>query len=258
LLRAPHTPGKKKGKDESEFGRIKVKIIEARNLLSMDSNGKSDPFCVLSFNGDPKSKQTSQIIKEELNPVWNEEFVFVVKEPQTDKIKIKVWDYDRFVTNDFLGQLSIPVLAASHLSKPLDDWFSLLDKGALSKSKSKKERGEIHINLLYIPPGSAEASLLKTPMSEHWEIDFGELTLEQELGRGAFGVVSRGKWRLQDVAIKLLLNQSMTEHELEEFRSETSLMMNLRPHRNVVPLLGVCSNPSKRLAIVTDFLRMEV
>ncbi len=61
--------------------------------------------------------------------------------------------------------------------------------------------------------------------SEHWEIDYSDVHLEKELGRGAFGVVYRGKWRFQDVAVKLLLNQKMTEKEMEEFRKEIELMM---------------------------------
>jgi len=45
----------------------------------------------------------------------------------------------------------------------------------------------------------------------------------------------------------------MTEKDLEEFRKECGLMMDLRPHRNVVPLLGVCYDP-KTPCMVTDYL----
>lgn len=45
----------------------------------------------------------------------------------------------------------------------------------------------------------------------------------------------------------------MGTKELEEFRREAGLMTNLRPHKNVVQLLGICSDPRSKLAIITDF-----
>ena len=38
--------------------------------------------------------------------------------------------------------------------------------------------------------------------NNHWDIQFSELQLGKELGRGAFGIVYKGRWRLTDVAVK--------------------------------------------------------
>eukprot|EP01119_Soliformovum_irregulare_P012483 TRINITY_DN3246_c0_g1_i2.p1 TRINITY_DN3246_c0_g1~~TRINITY_DN3246_c0_g1_i2.p1 ORF type:complete len:1262 (+),score=408.29 TRINITY_DN3246_c0_g1_i2:142-3786(+) len=89
--------------------------------------------------------------------------------------------------------------------------------------------------------------------SVQWEISFDELELGKEVGRGAFGEVYQGKWRGSVVAIKVLTKR-LNEKEIEEFRSETTIMKTLRPHRNLIQLIGVCSNPSKPFCIITEFM----
>eukprot|EP01118_Nematostelium_gracile_P018804 TRINITY_DN8497_c0_g1_i1.p1 TRINITY_DN8497_c0_g1~~TRINITY_DN8497_c0_g1_i1.p1 ORF type:complete len:462 (-),score=77.47 TRINITY_DN8497_c0_g1_i1:4-1389(-) len=256
--------------------KLSLQVIEARNLLPMDSTGFSDPFVVVTLNGDAKSKKVTQIIPQNLNPVWNETFLFQSEDAKTDSFELTFWDYDKYLTNDFLGQVTIPIVGATN--GPLDEWFPLLDKGAKSLSKSRTERGEVHVIITYgdqitpSRPSSAPQSVFMEPQrvesmvdsflrnsnsmsdEQRWDIQYSELHLEKELGRGAFGIVYRGKWRFQDVAVKHLLNQKMTEKELAEFKSECQLMMNLRPHKNVVPLLGVCVSPQTPLCIVTEFI----
>jgi len=241
----------------SKKGKVTVNVVEARNILALDSNGKSDPFVMIKFNKDKRGKKHTKIQFANLNPKWDETFTFASEEPQTDKMKFDVWDFDKYSTNDFAGQCVVPVIAVYNRDTPLDEWFPLLDKGAESKSHSKKDRGEIHLIITWTPDVARHASpstssILKS--TEHWEIDYNDLHLEKELGRGAFGIVYRGKWRFQDVAVKLLLNQKMSEKEIEDFRKEIELMMNLRPHRNVVPLMGVCINPQKPFCLITDFV----
>lgn len=67
---------------------ITVDVIEARNLLPMDMNGFSDPFVVLTLGGD--TVQTTYK-KNELNPVWNESFIFEADIHET-VLDVKVMD----------------------------------------------------------------------------------------------------------------------------------------------------------------------
>jgi tRNA A-37 threonylcarbamoyl transferase component Bud32 len=86
------------------------------------------------------------------------------------------------------------------------------------------------------------------------EINFDELQMGKEIGRGAFGVVYKGTWRGGVVAIKQLImpNGELDEKELDEFKAEAATMQALRPHVNVVQFLGYTTVP--QLCIVTEFL----
>ncbi len=51
-------------------GTLEVKVVEGRDLLAKDPNGKSDPFCVVRF-GDQQQEQNTPVIHASLNPKWN-------------------------------------------------------------------------------------------------------------------------------------------------------------------------------------------
>lgn len=51
--------------------RMIVTILAGRNLASRDRNGKSDPYCVLNYEGQEyKTKRRNST----LNPVWKNQF----------------------------------------------------------------------------------------------------------------------------------------------------------------------------------------
>jgi len=66
-----------------------------------------------------------------------------------------------------------------------------------------------------------------------------------------FGVVKRGVYKGQDVAVKLLLTQDLNEETKKEFEREVSLMKNLH-HPNIIQFIGA-SNVEGKLALVTEF-----
>lgn len=43
------------------------------------------------------------------NPVWNEEFKFGLRSPETAMLRLCVKDYDPTSANDFIGEFSVPV-----------------------------------------------------------------------------------------------------------------------------------------------------
>ncbi|XP_071134704.1 mitogen-activated protein kinase kinase kinase 7-like isoform X9 [Mytilus edulis] len=70
------------------------------------------------------------------------------------------------------------------------------------------------------------------------EIDFRELQFYEVVGKGAFGVVSRAKWRSKDVAVKLI----ETESERKAFMTELKQLSRVN-HPNIVKLYGACTKP---------------
>ncbi|CAG5117897.1 unnamed protein product, partial [Candidula unifasciata] len=91
---------------------LNVHVIQARNLRPRDLNGLSDPFVklyLLPGRGQENKRRTKHIPRT-LNPEWHQTVMFqdVARlELQNKVLEVTVWDYDRFKTNDFLGELII-------------------------------------------------------------------------------------------------------------------------------------------------------
>jgi hypothetical protein len=77
-----------------------VCVKAGRNLKSADMNGFSDPYVELQVG---RNKQRTKIVKKNLNPVWDQKFVFDVDNPEIENITLRVYDHDRFSSDDFLG-----------------------------------------------------------------------------------------------------------------------------------------------------------
>jgi Ca2+-dependent lipid-binding protein len=56
------------------MGGWQVFVERARNLPRMDTFGLSDPFCIVSLG--KSEKQKTRVVKRNLNPEWNEEFIY--------------------------------------------------------------------------------------------------------------------------------------------------------------------------------------
>ena len=76
------------------------------------------------------------------------------------------------------------------------------------------------------------------------QIDRDGAGREVELGRGAFGVVVKGRYRLMPVAIKRLLQQSPEQQAL--FLKEMAILRACRGSRYIVPFVGASLQPVRR------------
>ncbi len=73
------------------------------------------------------------------------------------------------------------------------------------------------------------------------QIELDEDGREVELGKGAFGVVVRGRYRLSPVAIKRLINQ--TPEQQAQFLQEMAILRACRGSRYIVPFVGASLLP---------------
>jgi len=98
-------------------------------------------------------------------------------------------------------------------------------------------------------PNPAAAVPAKKNDDKGWKIKYSDVMLQEELGRGAFGVVHKCIWRNTECVIKLLTNTN--ENAIKAFLREADNVKNLRNHPNVCAILGVCEDP---VAIIMEYV----
>ncbi|KAJ3602954.1 hypothetical protein NHX12_030698 [Muraenolepis orangiensis] len=131
-----------------ENAKLTVGILQAADLISMDSGGTSDPYVKLHLLPDKKKKYDTKVHKKTLNPVFNETFLFKVpyEELGGKTLVMSVYDYDRFSKHDIIGQVTIPMKTID-LGQPIEEW-----KDLESVEKEEPEKlGDICISLRYVP-----------------------------------------------------------------------------------------------------------
>ncbi|CAH8853665.1 unnamed protein product [Trichobilharzia szidati] len=106
-------------------GVLHVNMISGRNLKagdkSMIGRHTSDPYCVIRVGA--RSFNTS-VVKETLEPVWNQHFEFIVDICHGQSVTVEVYDKDQGNKDDYLGCTSIPVESVFNEGE-IDTWASL-------------------------------------------------------------------------------------------------------------------------------------
>ncbi|KAF7666555.1 hypothetical protein LDENG_00101420 [Lucifuga dentata] len=90
----------------SGIGRLLVTVTEAQELKASKPNGKSNPYCELTMGAQC---YTSRPVSDTLNPKWNFNCQFFIKDLYQDVLCITVFEKDQFSPDDFLGRTEVPV-----------------------------------------------------------------------------------------------------------------------------------------------------
>ncbi|VDK65988.1 unnamed protein product [Onchocerca ochengi] len=199
-------------------GNCLFSVREARNLIPMDPNGLSDPYCKLKLIPDDhssKSKKKSKTIKSTLNPVWNEWFEYKLEAADADKrLSVEVWDWDRTSRNDFMGSLSFGI--SELMKESVEGWYKLLSaeegefysikvipesEAEIEKIKNKIDEMEIHQEKQ--SPIRLQSQLKQSQQDAVKVTDFIFLSV---LGKGSFGKVLLGEHKVSKelFAVKIL------------------------------------------------------
>ncbi|ROI42815.1 Synaptotagmin-1 [Anabarilius grahami] len=128
--------------------KLTVGILQAADLLSMDSGGTSDPYVKVFILPDKKKKYDTKVHKKTLNPVFNETFHFKIpfNEMGGKTLVMSVYDFDRFSKHDVIGEVNI-AMNTLDLAQPIEQWRDLD-----SAEKEEPEKlGDICISLRYVP-----------------------------------------------------------------------------------------------------------
>lgn len=89
----------------NNMGNLRVDVLDAAELPSADSNGKSDPYCKFELNGREVFK--TKVQKKTLHPAWNEFFEVPIPSRTAADFNVKVMDWDFADKPDFLGGAAI-------------------------------------------------------------------------------------------------------------------------------------------------------
>ncbi|CAL1673927.1 unnamed protein product [Lasius platythorax] len=163
---------------------LNIEVIEAKELVSKDSNGKSDPFCALYLESAPTRRYNTAVKTCTLSPVWEEHFELPLEDPENDILCLEVWDFDAAETvpekmnkvkdvkgikglvklakeiavtattgshdNEFIGRCRIPLKDIPTTGHTM--WYTL-DK----KNKSKR-RGVVKLRLAFSAEHNAQVA----------------------------------------------------------------------------------------------------
>ncbi|TMW90808.1 hypothetical protein EJD97_015183 [Solanum chilense] len=86
------------------LGVLKIRIRRGINLAIRDSFC-SDPYVVITMGGQ---KSKTRVIKENCNPVWNEELSLALYDSNLP-ITLTVYDKDTFTADDKMGDANIDI-----------------------------------------------------------------------------------------------------------------------------------------------------
>nr|GEV28815.1 synaptotagmin-3 isoform X2 [Tanacetum cinerariifolium]GEV32064.1 synaptotagmin-3 isoform X2 [Tanacetum cinerariifolium] len=129
-------------------GVLHVKVVRAIKLMKMDILGLSDPYVKLKLSGDMLPSKKTTIKKNTLNPVWNETFKLVVRDPQAQTLQVNVYDWDKVGSHDRLGMQVVPL----KLLTPYETMELSLDLlKNITEPLKKHPRGQVMLELTYAP-----------------------------------------------------------------------------------------------------------
>ncbi|XP_055878797.1 uncharacterized protein LOC106052623 isoform X3 [Biomphalaria glabrata] len=102
---------------------VELTILQGKDMVAMDRNGFSDPFCIVSVKD--KKVFTTSVKKKTLFPKWNETVTLEMSLVDAHNLTIDVFDKD-VISKDFMGTLRLSLDELKELSlKGTSEWYSL-------------------------------------------------------------------------------------------------------------------------------------
>ncbi|XP_067553045.1 extended synaptotagmin-1 isoform X2 [Pseudorca crassidens] len=138
---------------DSNFGTenvLRIHVLEAQDLIAKDRflgglvKGKSDPYVKLKLGG---RSFRSRVVREDLNPRWNEVFEVIVTSIPGQELEVEVFDKD-LDKDDFLGRCKVSLTTVLN-NGFLDEWLTLEDVPS----------GRLHLCLERLTPRPTAAEL---------------------------------------------------------------------------------------------------
>ncbi|KAM7079823.1 LOW QUALITY PROTEIN: extended synaptotagmin-1 [Ciconia maguari] len=138
---------------DPQFGTehvLRIHLLEAENLIAKDNffkgvvRGRSDPYAKVRVAG---RVFRSRVIKEDLNPRWNEVYEVIVDDIPGQDVEFDLFDKD-IDKDDFLGRCKVPLRQVLS-SRIVDKWLPL----------EEVKSGRLHVRLESLAPRPSAALL---------------------------------------------------------------------------------------------------
>uniref|UniRef100_A0A8C7IX18 Double C2 domain alpha n=1 Tax=Oncorhynchus kisutch TaxID=8019 RepID=A0A8C7IX18_ONCKI len=165
---------------ERASSKLHCTILRAKGLKPMDFNGLADPYVKLHLlpGACKANKLKTKIVRNTLNPVWNEmlTYVGITEEDMHRKtLRLSVCDEDKLTHNEFIGESRVPLkrvkpdqtkhfhTCLEHpppLPSPTTMGTALRGISCYLREQweneqlhSLEERGRVLLSLQFLPPG---------------------------------------------------------------------------------------------------------
>ncbi|MBA0775161.1 hypothetical protein Gotri_010322 [Gossypium trilobum] len=132
------------------LGILDVTVVKAVKLQRKDLLGKSDPYVKLNLREEKVALKKTTVKRSNLNPEWNEEFSFVIKDPATQVLELRVYDWDQVGTHEEMGLNVVPLKDLTP-DEPKVLTLVLLKTLNPNDPQNDKPRGQLVIELVYKP-----------------------------------------------------------------------------------------------------------
>ncbi|KAI3908436.1 hypothetical protein MKW92_040890 [Papaver armeniacum] len=174
----PIIPGDYSDLELKPVGTLEVKLVQAKELTNKDIIGKSDPYAVVYIRPLADRMKKSKTINNQLNPIWNEHFEFIVEDASTQHLIVKIFDDEGVQASELIGCAQV-LLKDLEPGKVKDVWLKLVKD--LDLQRDTKNRGQVHLELLYIPFG------MENSFTNPFAPKFSMTSLEKALKSGSDG-----------------------------------------------------------------------
>ncbi|KAF2297349.1 hypothetical protein GH714_021800 [Hevea brasiliensis] len=121
---------------------LRVHVIEAQDLFPSEKGRAPDVYVKVQLGNQIRVTKPSPM--RTINPIWNEEFMFVASEPFEDFIIVTVEDRVGPGKDEIMGRVILPVRdvpSRREIAKlPEPRWFSLFKPSLAEEGEKKKEK----------------------------------------------------------------------------------------------------------------------
>ncbi|KAL7164184.1 hypothetical protein ACSBR2_040156 [Camellia fascicularis] len=205
----PILPGDYSDLELKPVGTLEVKLVQGKGLTNKDIIGKSDPYAVLFIRPLPDKMKTSKIISNQLNPIWNEHFEFIVEDASTQHLTVRVFDDEGLQPSEFIGCAQI-ALKDLEPGKVKDVWLKLVKD--LVVQRDTKDRGQVHLELLYCPFGTESA--FRNPFNPDFQLTELEKILKTGIDQTeAADIAKSGVQKKRNVILRGVLSVTVISAE---------------------------------------------